>query len=181
MLESTFETIIEQDFAIAYLKLLGQMYYKHITVTMLVEAAGYGRATFYAYFSGLKDLRQKLNACDIAETKQICEKAMEISDNEERTQSLIDNLIPHFKLFWTLMCSNNMPEHLEDMKICLHDVFKDRFYERFKDGKFDSVLVGNFCIGGMLHMMVKLFESGDDAKSPQVVTNMVELINHMLF
>ena len=181
MLESTFESIIEQDFAIAYLKLLGQMYYKNITVTMLVEAAGYGRATFYAYFSGLKDLRQKLNTYDIAETKRICEKAMEISQDGERVQNLIDNLIPHFKLFWPLMCSNNMPEHLEDMKGCLYDVFKDRFYERFKDGKFDSVLVGSFCVGGMLHMMVKLFESGNDAKSPEIVANMVELINHMLF
>ena len=181
MLENTFETIIEQDFAIAYLKLLGQMYYKHITVTMLVEAAGYGRATFYAYFSGLKELRQKLNVHDVAETKLICEKAMEITEERERVQNLIDNLIPHFKLFWPLMCSNNMPEHLEDMKNCLFNVFRDSFVKRFKDGKFDDVLVESFCVGGMLHMIVKLFETGNDTKSPEIVSNMVEFINHMLF
>ena len=53
--------------------------------------------------------------------------------------------------------------------------------QRFKDGKFDDVLVESFCVGGMLHMIVKLFETGNDTKSPEIVSNMVEFINHMLF
>ena len=43
MIEEVFDTVIEQDFAVAYFRLLGKLYYKQITVTKLVETAGYGR------------------------------------------------------------------------------------------------------------------------------------------
>ncbi|MBQ8830675.1 MAG: TetR/AcrR family transcriptional regulator [Oscillospiraceae bacterium] len=181
MLSDAFETIIEEDFAIAYLKLLGQMYYKQITVTMLVEAAGYGRATFYAYFSGLKELRQKLNAYDLAETKNIFETAMNITDEHERIEFMLERLIPHMKMFWPLICENNMPNHMEDMKVCVYDLFRDRFVERFKDTKFDDVIVESFCVSGMLHMIKKTFEVGDDVKNPPAIVSMIEFINHMLF
>lgn len=181
MLSKAFDTIIEEDFAIAYLKLLGQMYYKHITVTMLVEAAGYGRATFYAYFSGLKELRHKLNSYDLAETKEIFEKAMEIGESEQRVKFLLECYIPHVKLFWPLMCENNMPNHMEDMKGCIYKLLKERFNQRFKDTKFDPIIVESFCVSGMLHMIIKTFALGDDVKNPAVVNSMIEFIDHMLF
>jgi len=181
MLSNAFETIIEEDFAIAYLKLLGQMYYKQITVTMLVEAAGYGRATFYAYFSGLKELRQKLNSYDIAETKDIFETAMNISNQDQRIAFLLERFIPHVKLFWPLMCENNMPNHMEDMKVCIYDLFRERFVERFKDTKFDDVIVESFCVSGILHMIMKTFAIGDDVKNPGIINSVIEFVDHMLF
>lgn len=181
MLSDAFESIIEQDFAIAYLKLLGQTYYKHITVTTLVEAAGYGRATFYAYFSGLKDLRQKLNAYDLAETESIFKSVIKIADSEDRIKYMLEHFIPHIKMFWPLMCDNNMPNHREDMKICLHNIFRESFYTRFKDTKFDDVLVESFCISGTIHMMVKHFWFGSDVNHPETILSMIEFIDHMMF
>ena len=181
MFKDAFVSIIEQDFAIAYLKLLGQMYYKQITVTMLVETAGYGRATFYAYFSSLRDLRHKLSDYDLAMTEQLYREAMEIVDDEKRKVFLMEQLIPHVKMFWPLMNENNLPNHMEALKKCLYDLFREHFAERFKDTNFDSVLVESFCISGMLHMMNRHFSRGDDVKAPETVDSMIEFVNHILF
>lgn len=181
MFEDTFASVIEQDFAIAYLKLLGQLYYKQITVTMLVETAGYGRATFYAYFSGLRDLRHKLSDYDIEITRQIYSKALEMSDSEKRKAYLIKELIPHVKMFWPLMHENNMPNHMDNMKKCLYELFKDSFTEKFQNTKFDPAIAENFCVAGMLHMMLRHFSNGDDVKSPEIIEKMIEFINHILF
>lgn len=181
MLKDAFESIIEQDFAIAYLKLLGQLFYKHITVTMLVETAGYGRATFYAYFSGLKDLRHKLSEYDLEVTERIYTEAMHISDAEKRKAYLQEELIPHVKQFWPLLHENNMPSHIEEMKKRLYDLFRASFVEKFKDTKFDSVIVESFCIAGTLHMMTRHLSCGDDITEPQTIKNMIEFMDHMLF
>lgn len=181
MFEDSFDSVIEQDFAIAYLKLLGKLYYKQITVTMLVETAGYGRATFYAYFSGLRNLRHKLSEYDLMNTKRIYSIALKIADAEERKAYLKAEIIPHVKMFWPLMHENNMPNHMEAMKKCLYDVFKDSFSEKFSDTKFEPDIVENFCVAGMLHMMVRHFSHGDDIKSPKTIDDMLEFINHILF
>jgi len=106
---------------------------------------------------------------------------MTITDDDERIGFLVDNLIPHVKLFWPLMCDNNMPNHTDDMKVCVYDLFRERFEERFKNTKFDSVIVESFCVSGMFHMMVKHFEREDDVKKPETIVSMIEFINHMLF
>lgn len=181
MFQDVFESIIEQDFAIAYLKLLGQMYYKQITVTMLVETAGYGRATFYAYFSGLKDLRNKLSEYDLSVTERVYTEALHMDDDEKRKAHLLEKLIPHVKQFWPLMHENNMPSHIEEMKKRLYTLFKESFTERCKETPFDPVIVESFCVAGLLHMMKRHFSLELDVIDPQSVDNILEFVNHMLF
>ena len=176
-----FESIIEQDFAIAYLKLLGQMKYNKITVTALVEAAGYGRATFYSYYSGLRDLRQKLSDYDKLFFKTFCEKALQMSDTDARREFIKQTLLPHIKKFWPLLHENNTPMHLTEMKILLADVFKESFAVRFKDSEFDTDIIKNFCIGGSLHMRVNHFIYLDNCDLQDILEKMVDFSDHLLF
>lgn len=181
MFNEIFESIIEQDFAIAYLKLLGKMRYNKITVTMLVETAGYGRATFYSYYSGLRDLRQKLNECDKIFFKDFCEKALAMTDTAERRAYINNILLPHIKVFWPLCHENNTPQHMTELKILLSKVFNDSFRKRFKDSEFDADIIKNFCVGGSLQLIVYHFVNFDDIKYAELLEKMVDFSDYLLF
>ena len=181
MIEEVFDTVIEQDFAVAYLRLLGKLYYKQITVTKLVETAGYGRATFYGYFRGLRDLRLRLSEYDLKKTKEVFEKITGLKNADERKACLLKHTREHLKFFWPLMTENNVPTHMSAMKQCVGGILKDEFARRFEGWRFDADLVLDFYVSGVLRMMVEFYSKNGEVTVPYSDETLVEFIDYALF
>ena len=181
MLDKYFKTVIEQDFAVAYLRLLGEFYYKKITVTKLVETAGYGRATFYAYFKCLRDLRTKLQTIDLNTTDMIFTKTLRFSDERERKQIVREYLTEHMRFFWPLLFENNLPQHAVDMKEQIKKVIHPEFARRFYGDTFETAFVEDFCISGMLRMLVSYYSKNGDMITPQNDEELVKVMYKIIF
>ncbi len=181
MLEKYFKTVIEQDFAVAYLRLLGEMYFKKITVTKLVETAGYGRATFYAYFKCLRDMRTKLQAIDLNTTEAIFSKVLRFNDEEERKRIVREYLTEHMRFFWPLLYENNLPQHAVDMKECIKKVIHSEFARRFYGDTFETAFAEDFCISGALRMLVSYYSKNGDMITPNNDEELVKIMYKIIF
>ena len=181
MLADTFKTEIEQDFAVAYLKLLEKYYYKQITVTKLVETAGYGRATFYGYFSGLKELRVTLFEYDIEQVRNFCISALETSDDAERCKLMIEFANDHIKKFWPLISENNNIEHADNMKKMLIEIFEKDFAKRYSGSSFDPELITDFCVAGVMRMTLAHYSGTEGMKTPRTDESFTEFIDYIMF
>lgn len=181
MIEDVFGTVIEQDFAVAYLRLLGKMYYKQITVTQLVETAGYGRATFYGYFRGLRDLRIKLSEYDLKKTEEIFLSSAKTHKADARKKIMLRYVREHLRFFWPLMTENNVMTHMAAMKQRISNILKDEFKKRFSGWRFGADIVEDFYISGVLRMMVAFYSDNGKMTAPDSDKTLIEFVDYALF
>lgn len=181
MLEDVFDSVIEQDFAVAYLRLLGSFYYKQITVTKLVETAGYGRATFYGYFRGLRELRLRLSEYDLDKTVEMLSRAVTMPNPDERKAYMLSFMREHLCYFWPLMTENNVKTHMAAMKQSLNGILKNDFKRRFGGWRFDADIVEDFYISGVLRMMVAFYSQSGEMAAPPSDEALVEFADYALF
>lgn len=181
LLEDVFDSVIEQDFAVAYLRLLGSFYYKQITVTKLVETAGYGRATFYGYFRGLRELRLRLSEYDLSKTVEMLSHAVAIPNPNERKAYMLKFMREHLCYFWPLMTENNVKTHMAAMKQSLNGILKNDFTRRFAGWRFDAEIVEDFYISGVLRMLVAFYSQNGEMAVPQSDEALVEFADYALF
>ena len=181
MLDDVFDTVIEQDFAVAYLRLLGSFYYKRITVTKLVETAGYGRATFYGYFRGIRELRLRLSEYDLAKTEEMLRHAVEMPNASERKSFMLSFMRGHLRYFWPLMTENNIRTHMTAMQQSLNEILKRDFRRRFDGWRFNAEIVEDFYVSGVLRMLVAFYARDNEMTSPATDEELAEFADYALF
>jgi AcrR family transcriptional regulator len=166
---------------VAYLRLLGSFYYKRITVTKLVETAGYGRATFYGYFRGIRELRLRLSEYDLAKTEEMLRHAVEMPNASERKSFMLSFMRGHLRYFWPLMTENNIRTHMTAMQQSLNEILKRDFRRRFDGWRFNAEIVEDFYVSGVLRMLVAFYARDNEMTSPATDEELAEFADYALF